>query len=168
MNEVLNSRGQRARRRIVNPILHLVHLLISATAWVIFVSAYALSGAIFLHWGRFVFAEVVLVTPVSPKELIHSLLLSIEMLILVPAPALVGMVAYKTLIDISQPHQQDLAISEHQLKVAESLLAGLLISVTGMTLLDSIFTESVNLELFLCGSLLMAVLAGVLVVYKNR
>ena len=136
MDETGSRRGQRVRRRWVNPILQLIHMLISATAWVIFVSAYVLSAAIFLHWGRFVLEEVILAVPESPKDLIHALLLSIELLILVPAPALVGMVAYKTLIDISQPHEPDLAISQHQLKVAESLLVGLLISVTGMTLLD--------------------------------
>lgn len=168
MMEASSTRAQRVRRRLGNPVLQIIHLLISATAWVIFVSAYALSAAVFLHWGWFVVDAVLLTTPASPKELIHALLLAIELLILVPAPALVGMVAYKTLVQISQPHEPDLAISEHQLKVAESLLVGLLISVTGMTLLDSLFTDSATLELFLCGGLLIAVLAGVMMVYKIR
>lgn len=168
MDDSTLKRSQRIRRRWVNPVLQLVHLLISATAWVIFVSAYALSAVVFLRWGRFVIDEIVLTSPASPKDLIHALLLSIELLILVPAPALVGMVAYKTLVQISHPNEPDLAISEHQLRVAESLLVGLLVSVTGMTLLDSLFTDSASLEIFLCGGLLIAVLAVVMYVYKGK
>ncbi len=134
-------------------------LITSVMRWttgVVCVSAYGLSLVAFLYWA-YVTVYSFLAQPASGgKELIHLLLQSIELLLIVPIPAVIGVVVYQTLQQVADPKNPGLEQSHHQVNVAKSLLAGLLVTVTGTTLLDFLILGQYELEAFIGGALLMA------------
>jgi hypothetical protein len=119
----------------VQPIAQSSATLMRATVWLVFLSGYALSALVFVRWAHVSFRTMLTGTFATPKEIIHALLLSIELLILVPVPAIVGIVSYRTLMHLSDT-QNDLQASKNQVQMAEQLLIGLLVTVTGTTMLD--------------------------------
>jgi len=126
------------------------------TTGVVCVSAYGLSLVAFLYWA-YVTVYAFLTQPVADgKELIHLLLQSIELLLIVPIPAVIGVVVYQTLQQVADPTNPGLEQSHHQVNVAKSLLAGLLVTVTGTTLLDFLILGQYEIEAFIGGALLMA------------
>jgi len=120
---------------LVQPIAAGSSTLMRATVWLVFISGYALSALVFYRWASLSFTTMLFTDFVEPKEIIHSLLLSIELLILVPVPGIVGIVTYRTLMNLSDT-ESDLMEIKAQVQLAEQLLLGLLVTVTGATMLD--------------------------------
>jgi len=163
----LSERIMRANRALdaylLDPLLLSTHTIMKATLWIVFIGAYALSATAFFHWVVYTYTHVVSSAPSDVKERIHVLLLSIEMLILVPIPAVVGVVSYQTLSQIADPLIPDLQPSEQQVMVAEHLLLGLLVTITGTTMLGELILGDSKIENFIGGALIVASLSIFLV-----
>ncbi len=125
-------------RWIVTKVTTFSALLMRATIWIVFVSGYALSSVVFYRWFRMSFGEFLFGDFHQPKEIIHVLLLSIELLILVPVPAIVGLSAFRLLMHLSDTNEFDQVQTKKQVYLTEQLLIGGLVTVTGTTMMDSL------------------------------
>ncbi len=150
------------------PTFAFVTGLIRYTTGVVCLAAYALSFVAFLAW-LYVTVTAVVSAPVEDgKQVIHQLLQSIELLLIVPIPAVIGVVVYQTLIQVADPSNPQLEASHAQVSVAKSLLAGLLVTVTGTTLLDALILGNYDLEPFIGGALLIVGLSVYVFVANRR
>ena len=123
---------------IVTKVTTFSALLMRATIWIVFISGYALSSVVFYRWFRMSFGSFLFHDFNKPKEIIHALLLSIELLILVPVPAIVGLSAFRLLMHLSDSNEFDQIQTKHQVYLTEQLLIGGLVTVTGTTMMDSL------------------------------
>ena len=130
--------------------------LIRATTGVICLAAYGLSLAAFVAW-LLVTARAVMNFPFSSgKDVIHQLLQSIELLLIVPIPSVIGVVVFQTMVQVADPVNPRLEHSHEQVAIAKKLLAGLLVTITGTTLLDLLIVGIYEPEAFLGGFVLIA------------
>jgi hypothetical protein len=130
-------------------LFHRLTLLVSLVGCI-------LSLWMFVLWVRVSLREFASLKLESTKELIHSLLTSVELLLLVPLPAIIAIVVQKILGNIVGRSSTDLDGIHRQVDEAKAIIAGFLITVTGTTLLDYLITGEAELDLFIGGALIMA------------
>lgn len=143
-------------------------LIIRSTVWIVLVSGYAVSVLVFVRWAMYSFGTLLFEQFNDAKALMHTLLLAIELLILVPVPAIVGIVTYRTLMRLADGQSMNLEESKYQVGLAEHLLIGLLVTVTGTTMLDLLITEEGTWLGFGGGAILVVSLSFFLWISKQR
>jgi hypothetical protein len=144
--------------------------LIRYTTGVVCLAAYALSLAAFVLWVFVTVRAVLQADPRDGKAIIHLLLTSIELLLIVPIPAVIGVVVYQTLGHMADPTRPELERTHQQVNLAKSILVGFLVTVTGTTLLDILITtpSGIDLNIFLAGGLLIVALSAYIWVAGRR
>jgi hypothetical protein len=148
-------------------VTRVVQKAMDRTIWVICISSFALSLLAFVVWLRSLIEFGIEAHSVSTKDVIHKLLVSIELLMLVPMPAVIGVVVYQVLIRISNLSNPDLHASYRQTSLAKNILAGFLITVTGTTLLDYLIVGDFTWQPFVGGALLMLGLSAFIFVTRD-
>jgi hypothetical protein len=127
---------QKIERWIVSRVTRVSGLLMHATVWVVFIAGYALSAVVFYRWTEMSFAAFLFSDFKKPKEIIHALLISIELLILMPVPAIVGTSTFRILMHLGDTREFDQLETKRQIYLTEQLLIGGLVTVTGTTMMD--------------------------------
>ena len=156
----------RSKNGLLQHVERISELVMRSTVWIVFVCGFLVSALVFARWVHYSFFALVFEHFDDPKSLMHTLLLSIELLILVPVPAIIGIVSYQTLSRLGNADAMNLEESKHQVGLAEHLLIGLLVTVTGTTLLDLLITGEGSWLSFGGGAILVACLS--LFLWVNR
>lgn len=141
--------------RSINWIQDTIGKIIQWAVWLIFIASYALSFFALFLWLKTTASFFIFIEDTEAKNIIHGLLISIELLLMVPVPAIIGVVVYQTLSNIADPRNPDLEKTYHEVIIAKHILAGFLVTVTGTTLLDYLISERIDLTAFICGLVLM-------------
>ena len=129
--------------------------VIQWVVWTIFIASYALSFFALFLWLKSTASFFFFIEDTDAKNILHGLLISIELLLMVPVPAIIGVVVYQTLSNIADPRNPDLEKSYREVVIAKHILAGFLVTVTGTTLLDYLISERIDITAFICGLVLM-------------
>ena len=127
---------ERIERWIVRNVTSSSSVVMRATVWIVFIGGYLLSAVIFFHWFKMSFGAFLFGDFQKPKEIIHALLLSIELLILTPVPAIVGLSAFRVLMHLSEINEFDHIETTFHIHTTEQMLINGLVTVTGTTMID--------------------------------
>lgn len=149
-------------RWIVSRVTRLSGLLMHATVWIVFISGYALSAVVFYRWAEMSFTSFLFSDFQAPKEIIHSLLISIELLILMPVPAIVGMSTFRILMHLGDASEFDQMETKRQVYLTEQLLIGGLVTVTGTTMMDMLIVGKGDWVHFTGGAAIILTLSAFL------
>lgn len=149
-------------RWIVARVTRFSGLMMHATVWVVFISGYALSAVVFYRWAEMSFASFLFSDFQAPKEIIHSLLISIELLILMPVPAIVGMSTFRILMHLGDASEFDQMETKRQVYLTEQLLIGGLVTVTGTTMMDMLIVGKGDWVHFAGGAAIILTLSAFL------
>jgi hypothetical protein len=149
-------------RWIVSQVTRISGLLMHATVWVVFMSGYALSAVVFYRWAEMSFNAFLFTDFQKPKEIIHALLISIELLILMPVPAIVGMSTFRILMHLGDNSEFDQLETKRQVYLTEQLLIGGLVTVTGTTMMDMLIVGEGSWVHFAGGAAIILTLSAFL------
>lgn len=133
---------EKIERWIVQNVTSSSSVLMRATVWIVFITGFLLSGVVFLHWLKMSFGAFLFGDFEKPKEIIHALLLSIEVLILTPVPAIVGLAAFRILMHLSEVNEFDHLETTFHIHATEQMLINGLVTVTGTTMIDLLIMEA--------------------------
>ena len=117
-------------------------LVMRATVWLIFISGYALSAIVFYRWAQMSFGQFLFENFDEKKSILHPLLVSIELLILMPVPAIIGLATFRIFLHLGETNEFDQVQTKEQVYLTEQLLIGGLFTVTGTTLLDVLIRDA--------------------------
>jgi hypothetical protein len=133
---------EKIERWIVQNVTSSSSVLMRATVWIVFIAGYLLSAVIFFHWFKMSFGSFLFGDFQKPKEIIHALLLSIEVLILTPVPAIVGLSAFRVLMHLSEVNEFDHIETTFHIHTTEQMLINGLVTVTGTSMIDLLVMEA--------------------------
>lgn len=153
---------EKIERWIVRSVTSSSSVLMRATVWVVFIGGYLLSAVIFFHWFKMSFSVFLFGDFQKPKEIIHSLLLSIEVLILTPVPAIVGLSAFRVLMHLSEINEFDHIETTFHIHTTEQMLINGLVTVTGTTMIDLLIMETGSWVHFFGGTIIILSLTAFL------
>lgn len=108
-----------------------------------------------LRTAEFIYARVFHLTHESFPELLSALLHLIELLLLIPLPRIVGIVAYRNLRLYINPIARQRQSIETELEMAKRLVLGTLASVAGTRMLIQLLEKMTELNLYISGGLLI-------------
>lgn len=134
--------GEKIDQKLISRVASGVSLLMRATVWVVFISGYALSAIVFYRWAQMSFGQFLFGSFDEKKSILHPLLVSIELLILMPVPAIIGLSTFRIFLNLGETNEFDQFKTKEQVYLTEQLLIGGLVTVTGTTLLDVLIRDA--------------------------
>lgn len=140
---------------IFQTVVWIPHQAVVFLLWVILWGGCIVSGWMAYRWARYALANLINVHDVAFEDLLHDLLHSIELLLLVPLPGIVGAVVYKNLGKFVNPAAVERISTEREISMAKRLVLGILVTVAGTRMLDDFLHGNTSLSLFACGAILI-------------
>jgi hypothetical protein len=127
-----------------------------ALLWPLVWGGCVVSGWLAYRTAEFIYAHVFRITHEAFRELLSALLHSIELLLLIPLPGIVGIVAYRNLRIYVNPVARQRVSIEAEREMAKRLVLGTLVAVAGTRMLIQLLEEKAELNLYISGTLLIA------------
>jgi hypothetical protein len=140
---------------IFQTVVWIPHQAVVFLLWTILWGGCIVSGWMAYRWARYALANLINLHDVAFEELLHGLLHSIELLLLVPLPGIVGAVVYKNLGKFLNPAAVERVSAEREMSMAKRLVLGILVTVAGTRMLDDFLHGTSSLTLFACGAILI-------------
>lgn len=165
MSKKLKDRSDRLLRYItVIPHYFVVWLL-----WTVLWAGCAISGWMTFLWIAHTWKHMFHI-PQNWEfmDVLHGLLNTIEFLLLIPLPGMVGMVVYKSIGTYTNPEAMQRDSTEREMALAKRLMFGILATVTGTQMLDQFLQGSRDLALFGSGAIIILSIAVYIAVALNE
>jgi hypothetical protein len=142
-------------RKFIRIVVLVPHYAVMVLLWPLVWAGCLLSIWLAYRTAEFIYAHVFHLTHESFPELLSALLHSIELLLLIPLPGIVGIVAYRNLRLYLNPIARQRPSIETELEMAKRLVLGTLVSVAGTRMLVQLLEEKMELNLYISGGLLI-------------
>ena len=157
-------------RKSIRIIVSVPHYAVMALLWPLAWVGCLLSIWLAYQTAEFIYVHVFHITHEAFRDLLSALLHSIELLLLVPLPSIVGIVAYRNLRLYVNPVAKQRPSIETELEMAKRLVVGTLVSVAGTRMLIQLLEGKMELNLYISGGLLIVSLTfyTVLALGKGR
>lgn len=146
----------------MNFILQVPFALVVFLWWVIMLGGVFVSSWLAVLWFRFVYNTLLTMGNKDFPELIHHLLHSIELLFLIPLPAIVGKVVYVSTgkyLKFGIPDGPFKFSPEEDISMAKRLVLGILVTVAGTRMLDDFLHGTNDLYFYGAGAILIISMA---------
>ena len=142
-------------RKFIRIVVLVPHYAVMVLLWPLVWGGCLLSIWLAYRTAEFIYARVFHLTHESFPELLSALLHSIELLLLIPLPGIVGIVAYRNLRLYLNPIARHRPSIETELEMAKRLVLGTLVSVAGTRMLVQLLEQKMELNLYISGGLLI-------------
>lgn len=142
-------------RKFIRIVVSVPHYAVMALLWPLAWGGCLLSIWLAYRTAEFIYVHVFHITHEAFRDLLSALLHSIELLLLVPLPGIVGIVAYRTLRLYVNPIATQRPSIETELEMAKRLVLGTLVSVAGTRMLIQLLEGKMELNLYISGGLLI-------------
>jgi len=143
------------RRTLTRTVLLVPHYAVMVLLWPLVWGGCLLSIWLAYRTAEFIYVHVFHVTHEAYRELLSALLHSIELLLLVPRPGIIGIVAYRNLrIYVNPAAKQRLSIAAER-EMVKRFLLGTLVAVAGTRMLVQLLEDKAELNFYISGSLLI-------------
>ena len=142
-------------RKFIRIVVLVPHYAVMVLLWPLVWGGCLLSIWLAYRTAEFIYARVFHLTHESFPELLSALLHSIELLLLIPLPGIVGIVAYRNLRLYINPIAKQRQSIETELEMAKRLVLGTLVSVAGTRMLVQLLEQKMELNLYISGGLLI-------------
>ena len=142
-------------RKFIRIVVLVPHYAVMVLLWPLVWGGCLLSIWLAYRTAEFIYTHVFHLTHESFPELLSALLHSIELLLLIPLPGIVGIVAYRNLRLYINPIAKQRQSIETELEMAKRLVLGTLASVAGTRMLVQLLEEKTELNLYISGGLLI-------------
>ena len=142
-------------RKFIRIVVSVPHYAVMALLWPLAWGGCLLSIWLAYRTAEFIYRHVFHITHEAFRDLLSALLHSIELLLLIPLPGIVGIVAYRNLRLYVNPIAKQRPSIETELEMAKRLVLGTLVSVAGTRMLIQLLEEKTELNLYISGGLLI-------------
>lgn len=142
-------------RKFIRIVISVPHYAVMALLWPLAWGGCLLSIWLTYRTAEFIYAHVFQITHEAFRDLLSALLHSTELLLLVPLPGIVGIVAYRNLRLYVNPIAKQRPSVETELEMAKRLVLGTLVSVAGTRMLIQLLEGNMELNLYISGGLLI-------------
>lgn len=146
-------------RKFIRIVVSVPHYAVMVLLWPLVWGGCLLSIWLAYRTAEFIYVHVFHLTHEAFPELLSALLHSIELLLLIPLPGIVGIVAYRNLRLYLNPIAKQRPSIETELEMAKRLVLSTLVSVAGTRMLIQLLEEKMELNLYISGGLLILSLA---------
>ncbi len=142
-------------RKFVRIVVSVPHCAVMALLWPLSWGGCLLSIWLAYRTAEFIYVHVFRITHEEFRDLLSALLHSIELLLLIPLPGIVGIVAYRNLRLYVNPIAKQRPSIETEFEMAKRLVLGTLVSVAGTRMLIQLLEGNIELNLYINGGLLI-------------
>jgi hypothetical protein len=142
-------------RKFIRIVISVPHYAVAALLWPLAWVGCLLSIWLAFQSAEFIYVHVFHITHEAFRDLLSALLHSTELLLLVPLPGIVGIVAYRNLRLYVNPIAKQRTSVETELEMAKRLVLGTLVSVAGTRMLIQLLEGNIELNLYINGGLLI-------------
>ncbi len=142
-------------RKFMRIVVSVPHYAVLALLWPLAWGGCLLSIWLAYRTAEFIYIHVFHITHEAFRDLLSALLHSIELLLLVSLPGIMGIVAYRTLRFYVNPIAKQRPSIETEFDMAKRLVLGTLVSVAGTRMLIQLLEGNMELNLYISGGLLI-------------
>ncbi len=137
-------------------LLVVIHLCIAALFSIVLIAGYALSAWMAGMWAMYVWNNVIWYDEFAFETVVYELLRSVEILLLMPLPAVAATVTFRHITKFSDPHTDEQKLTEQEMTMAKRFLLGILATVAGTTMLGELLKgDDRDILYFASGALLI-------------